>query len=301
MPTKPFERLLYRDLRKAEAKEIIEIASPLLQEVINYATNAFQRCQESVVGEAADEPLPVFDSYYHVIEMTDGIEVLVSQSCAVPAIPLLRSSFEALLTIEYILKDDCKNRAFAWLVCNAHNRIKQYEMLDTSHQRGKEFLAALKEEGIDNLDSQSPPDIAKAVQNLQSLLNNPNYKIAEGEYQKLKRTGKRRVDWYRLFNGPSNLRELAKHLNRWSEYDMLYRYWSNIVHVSDLSHFLTKTETGSPAFKVLRNHEDLGQVAKMACTFTIDATRLMLNKYRSGEAASFKRWYISEIRDRYLR
>ena len=301
MPTKQFEPLLNRDLRKVEAKEIIEIASPLLQEEINYATNAFQRCQEATKGAAPDEPLPVLVSYYHVIGMTDGIEVLVSQSCAVPSIPLLRSSFEALLTIEYILKEDCKRRAFAWLVCYVHTRLNLYEMMDTSHQRGKEFLAALAKDGLDKyMNFQSPPNITKAIQNLQSLLGNPNYEIGEDEYQRIKSIRKRPINWYNLFSGPSNLRELSKYLNRWSEYDFLYRYWSNIVHVGDLSHFLTRTKTGSSAFRSIRNHEELAQVAKFAASFILDATRLMLNKYRSGEATSFRRWYISEIRDRYL-
>jgi len=56
MPTKQFEPLLYRELRKVEAKEVIEIASPLLQEEVNYATNAFQRCQASSTS-AKDEDL----------------------------------------------------------------------------------------------------------------------------------------------------------------------------------------------------------------------------------------------------
>lgn len=301
MPTKQFEPMLNRDLRKVEAKEIIEIASPLLQEEINYATNAFQRCQEATKGAAPDEPLPVLVSYYHVIGMTDGIEVLVSQSCAVPSIPLLRSSFEALLTMEYILKEDCRRRAFAWLVCYVHTRLNLYEMMDTSHQRGKEFLAALAKDGLDKyMNFQSPPNITKAIQNLQSLLGNPNYKIAEDEYQRIKNIRKRPINWYSLFNGPSSLRELSMYLNRWSEYDFLYRYWSNIVHVGDLSHFLTRTKAGSSAFKSIRNHEELAQVAKFAASFILDATRLMLNKYRSGEATSLRRWYISEIRDRYL-
>ena len=40
------------------------------------------------------------------MEMTDGIEVLISQACVVPAIPLLRSSFEALISMEYILEKE---------------------------------------------------------------------------------------------------------------------------------------------------------------------------------------------------
>jgi len=301
MPTKPFEPLLYRELRKVDAKEIIDIASPLLQEEINYATNAFQRCQESAVGAAADEPLPVFASYHHVIGMTDGIEVLISQSCAVPAIPLLRSSFEALLTIEYILKEDCRRRAFAWLVCYFHDRLNRYEMLDASYQKGKDFLTALKTEGLGRYFNFPPElNISHAIQNLKSLLNKPNYQVAENEYQKIKNTRKRGFNWYSLFGGPSNLRDLAGYLNRLASYDMLYRYWSSVVHAGDLSNFLAKTEKDSPALNVLRHPQELKQVTSFTSTLIIDATRLMIGKFRSGETSSFVRWYVSEIRESYL-
>ncbi|MBN1160947.1 MAG: hypothetical protein JXA17_03255 [Dehalococcoidales bacterium] len=300
MPTKPFEKLLYRELRKVEAKKIIDIASPLLSEEINYATWIFMRCQDSMKGTAPDEALPILVSYYHVIEMTDGIEVLFSQSCAVPAIPLLRSAFEALLTIEYILKENSQRRAFSWLVCYTHNRIKLYELFDISTQKGREFKAALTSSGLDKYtDFQAIPNIKKSIENLKSLLGSPGYKIAEDEYQEYK-TRKKTINWYNLFNGPNDLRSLSKYLNRLPEYDLLYRGWSNIAHAVDLSHFLSRTKSGSPSFRPLRNHEELAQVAKMASIFIIDATKQMINKYRHGENKNFGTWYLKEVRQSYL-
>jgi len=301
MPTKQFEPLLHRDLRKVEAKEIIEIASPLLQEEINYATNVFQRCQDSAVNVAADEHLPVFASYYHVIGMTDGIEVLISQSCAVPAIPLLRSSFEALLTIEYILEGDYQRRAFAWLVCYVHNRLSQYEMLDPSHQKGKEFLVTFAADSVSkHMKLPSFPNLSQVIQNLKSLLNNPNYQFADYEYQRIKSIRKRKPNWYSLFDGPGNLRDLAKHLNWGAQYDILYRSWSSIAHADDLSQFITQTKRGSPAFHPIRNHEELKLFSVIASSFILHATMKMIGKFRSGENASLGRWYQEETRQRHL-
>jgi len=301
MPTKQFEPLLYRELRKVGAKEVIEIASPLLQEEVNYATNAFQRCQASSTG-AKDEDLPLLVSYLHVIEMTDGIEVLVAQSCPIPAIPLLRSSFEALLTIDYILEADYQRRAFTWLVCYVHKRLSQYEMLDHSHPKGKEFLAILAADEVSKyMKLPSFPNLAQAIQNLESLLiNNPNYQIADSEYQSLKSRRKRKPNWYSLFGGPPNLRELARHLSRGAQYDILYRSWSHITHAVDLSRFLTHTNKGSPAFRPLRNPEELKLVSEIASTFILQATKKMLGKFRAGEMASFGRWYAREAQKRHL-
>jgi hypothetical protein len=301
VPTKPFEPLLYRELRKVEIKELIGVISPLLQEEVNYATSAFQRCQESMKGSLPDEPLPTLESFYHVIEMTDGIDALLSQSCVIPTIPLLRSSFEALLAIEYILKEDCQRRAFSWLVCYVHNKIKLYELFDTSTQKGKDFKVTLASDGLDKFANfETIPNIYKSIENLESLLVSPNYVIAEEEYQKLKKTKKGALNWYTLFSGPKNIRELSRYSNHLSEYDLLYRGWSNVIHAGDLTHFLTKTNNNLPGFKTIRNHEDLGQVAKFASTFLIDATKLMINKYRHGENQSFGAWYMREIRKPYL-
>ena len=100
MTTEPLKTLLDRELSKADAKEVISIASPLLQELVNYSTNAFARCATSTTGKE-NEDLATLLLYLHIIEMIDGVEVLLSQSCAIPAIPLVRSSFEALIRDNY--------------------------------------------------------------------------------------------------------------------------------------------------------------------------------------------------------
>ena len=301
MPTKPFQPLLYRELAKTSAREIIDIASPLLQEIVNYATNAFQRCQTSSTGKP-DEDLPVLFSYLHVIEMTDGIEVLISQSCPIPAIPLLRSSFEALLTIDYILEAEYQQRSFAWLVEYVHTRLKAYEMLDTSLKSGQAFLATLSTDEIGDYMKLPPmPDLPRAIENLESLLSEPNYQTAEYEYQRLKRKNKKRKpEWYSLFGGPPNLRALSRHLDHGAIYDFLYRHWSNITHAGDLSRFLTRNSKGSSAFKSLRNPEDIKQVSNYAASLILHTTKKMLGKFRPGEERNFGKWYIQEIRGRFL-
>jgi len=300
MPTKPFEPLLYRELAKVAAKEIIDIASPLLQELVNYATNAFQRCQMSST-DAEDEDLPVLVSYLHVIEMTDGIEVLISQSCSNPAVPLLRSSFEALLAIRYILEADYQQRSLSWIVGYVHSRIEGYETLDASSPRGRDFLTALStDETRQYLALPSMPELEDAIPNLQSMLRKPKYQPIEAEYERLRQKRKRPPMWYNLFGGPPNLRELARTVERGAQYDVLYRQWSTITHATDVSHYLTRTANGTPAFKPLRNAEELRTISAFAASFILNATRKALSKFRPGEEASLKSWYLREIGDRYL-
>lgn len=300
MPTKPFEKLLYREMRKVEATEIIKIASPLLQEEVNYATNAFERCQVAAGKLEPDEPVPVLNAYHQIIGIVDSIEVLLSQSCPIPSIPLLRVAYEGLLTLGYILKEDSRRRAFAWLVCYFHDRIKRYKMFDSNRQQGKEFIAALKDEELDQFFDLPPyQDVDHAILNLESLLKKKNYKEVEEEFTKTQKI-KRRFNWYSLYDGPNNLLELARYLKRLASYSMLYRQWSSFVHCGDLSYFLQPTDDNSPALNVIRNPKEIQLVCTFASTFIIDATRLMLQKYRAGEMKSFTNWYLTEVQNRYL-
>jgi hypothetical protein len=301
MPTKPFEPLLYRDLRKVEAKKVIEIASPLLQELVNHATNAFQRCQVETAKGVADEHLPVLSSYYHTIEMADGIEVLISQSCTIPAILLLRSSFEAILTIDYILEKDYRKRAFAWLVCYVRDRLHKYKMLDISTQEGKEFQIVFNNDLVrEQIELPPLPKLGNNIRNLESLLEKPDYQFADIEYKRMKKIIHGKPNWYSLYDGPRSFQKLAAHLKRGAIYEMLYRHWASISHASDLSHFLAKKNNGTPALNPIRNHEELIMVTGLACTFILEATRLALSKFRPGEMNSLRRWYITEVSKPYL-
>ena len=139
MPTEPLKTVLDRDLSRVAVKQSLPIVSPLLQELVNYSTHALIRCATSATGaRKRDEDIAVLVLYRHIIEMTDGIEVLLSQGCSVPAIPLLRSSFEALLSLQYILESESEygQRSLAWLVGYVHERVDTYEHLDPETNKG---------------------------------------------------------------------------------------------------------------------------------------------------------------------
>ncbi len=301
MPTEPVEALLYRDLSRVAAHELINIASPLLQELVNYATNVFMRCQDSARGNE-NEDLAVLMLYLHMIEMADGVEVLLAQSCATPAEPLIRSLFEALLSITYILETDADyvQRSLTWLVGYSHNRISYYELLDPSTNRGQRFQQARAADLIaQRIQLPDQAQVQAAIRNLQHFLARPQFQTIEAEYQRLRRQ-RQYPQWYELFNGPRNLRALAIHLSRAATYDLLYGPLSSVAHAHDLSRFLGRTAEGAATFKRLRSdHENLRHVTVLAATFILEATRRILTKFRPSE--DLAPWYIREVRERFLR
>ena len=125
LPEKPNLKVLDRDFSRAGALEVIEMACPILREVVNHATNVYLRCQHapfSDLGEVDEDAAP-FSLYHMVMEMTDGLEELLSQSCVVPAMPVLRASFEAGLGLDYVLQKDAKVRSLCWMYVYAEKKL----------------------------------------------------------------------------------------------------------------------------------------------------------------------------------
>jgi Family of unknown function (DUF5677) len=295
MPTEAHKPLLDRDLIAVGHRQLVELIAPVLQEAINYSTWAWRRCESA--GDYNNDlhglvPLMLFR---HVMEMTDGVEVLVSNSCSVPVVPVLRSAFEACLSLEFIVTTDTERRSLSWLCCYAHQRLEYYESLDPSTQRGRDFASTRATERAGS--SQPHPDVPIVIANLMALIQKSNLAAVEAEYQATKAKRKRVLNWYSLFDGPSNLRVLASRLGRQTEYDLLYRNWSRISHGNDLDSYISKSSSGHQGFRSLRYPRDLPQLGALALEFLTRSIFLTLGRYRAGEP-NVDRWYLTEIRDR---
>jgi hypothetical protein len=294
MATKPLQTVLYRELSRVEAKELIDSAASLLEELVNWGTNALVRCAASAF-QGVDEDLAILALYRHIIEMTDGIEVLISQACPIPAIPPLRSSFEALLSLEYILETEQHyvRRSLSWLVGYIHQRLDSYERLDPSTAKGAQFARSFEKDQFAFDISWLPPAEVQAAQaNLRSLLEKPHLRPVEAEFNK-----HRKPNWYQLFGGPKHLYALAEHLNKGAQYEFLYRPWSRTAHAQDLLPFLDRTANGKQTIGKLRDPGKIREVSSFASSFMLYATRLVLVKLRPGE--DWSRWYMREVQARY--
>lgn len=268
-----------------------------MQELVNYGTNAFKRCETSAAGNENDD-LAVLMLYLHIIEMADGVEVLISQSCPVPAEPLVRSIFEAMLSIEYILEANYVQRSLSWLAMYVHNRVDSYESLDLSSPRGQLFQKALDDDkSAKNVTLPTQVKVQAAIANLQHLLARPQFQSIEAEIRLQNKLLKRKPQWYQLFGGPKNLRELARHLKREAQYVAFYGHWSSISHAHDVSRFIGKTPDGGGRLKILRDPSGIHGITLNAATMVLNATRLVLGKFRPEE--NIASWYKREIHERF--
>jgi len=296
MPTKPLESILWREFSKKEMKEVISIASPLLIEVVNYGTNLLARCHDSSKAEP-DVDIALISLYHHMLEMTDGIQVLISQGCCFPAIPLVRSSFEALVSIKYILQteEDYKKRSLSWNWGYLNNRIELFGRLLSSEEKGRKFQVALKKERgkekKDNIEKEAQAEIDQ----INYFLRRDLYKEVIEEATKTKKK-----KWHNLFIGPSSLEDMAEKVDKLSEYLTLYCLWSEISHAKDFRS-LTKTSGGITALERIRktDQSDLAGVSSFAIKFMKEASELVLGKFKQGELIT--EWYAKEIQQGFER
>lgn len=296
MPTEPRQDVLYRELSQLQAKEQTVAISPLIQEVVNFATGAFVRCM-SYSKAAENVDLAPFALHRHVMEMTDAVEVLLANACPVAAIPLLRSSFEAVLYLEFIVEDPevYERRSLTWLASYVRKRLASYESLLGSSPRGQDFLESIERDKTIR-EFPLPPQsmVEPAVQNLRHLLARVQFTEIMAEFA----SAGGFPNWYSLFDGPSNLRELARHLHLHAQYDVLYRQWSLATHAQDFSPFIATGPDGEKGIRGLRDVAPTKEVATFAVVFLLNATRLLIGRFHPGEP--WGNWYMREVRDRFM-
>jgi hypothetical protein len=301
MPTQPYEPLLNRNMGEL-LKPVKEALSPVLKEAINYATHFYQRIQTSRECEN-DETFPIIALYLHIIQMTDSVEVLISNGCAEPANLLLRSSFEAKLAIDYMLEKNTKQRAISWMTKNIIDLIEELEKINPSDSNWQELKTVVEQTGLGTIpDSKGIPNLSDQILKHKNDLKKPDYAEAYTEYLALIKKDKRRKhpEWYSFFDGPKNLKELASYLNQSEVYLTLYSSWSRISHASDARHLTLPLEDGTSILGPIRNPLNSIIIGTTALSTLLEITKSLTEKYRSYESSKFFKWYKKEIYQQHV-
>lgn len=293
MPTDPSKPLFDPDVSKKSAEKQIDAAVALIAEVRNHGHYLFDRCADRPAG--GDENLVILFMFYHLIEMVDAVGVLVAESALAPAQLTVRAAFEALLALDFILRDDTVRRAHAYLVCDIMERLDFYSSLDPATETGKELRAAMAADpDCAHMSLASPRP--EAAESLRTTLTYPMYKEAFEEFERLRKGGRRYPSWHELWGGPRSIRQLAKALGRQGSYEILYGGWSATGHATDVIRRNLVESNGGPGVRPIRNPALISSVVNMAVNFYLDAARLVLRKYRPAEGRQYSEWYVSEVR-----
>lgn len=296
MGTDEFKTLLDREFSKTMVKPITEITTPLLCELVNAGLMAFKRCEVEAADKGKEnEDVAALILFRQIIEMADGIEVLVAHSCGTSSIPALHSQFEASIALSYLLSEDEKygERSLSWLVTNIHAGIKERGTLEPGRPAGQQYEKLYEEEFGRPATGTPSPLIAAEIEAMEAGLQGSQFAPIEMEYQRTRNSMKRTPPWYSLFHGPANLADLAETTGNGALYRLLYGNWSVLGHANDLRRFLS-SENGRPVFDAVRRPDELQQVAQISAVLLLRAIRQVIHKFRDGE--NLEIWYLREVK-----
>lgn len=245
-------------------------------------------------------------SYFGLLEMLDGVRVLIAEAAPVPARPILRTIFEQLLTLRWLT--DTERRTRAYLFVNVVRDRAFFDRCDPSSAAGRAFRKLLQS---DPLAAGAPlPNSAQAasrvnasrVKRRDQLLADPRCDEVHREYDALKKATKRRPEWYELFAGPRNIEQLAQRLGQTSHYEFVYRWLSRTSHAEDalLARIAAvKPQTPQRATLHLRPLRDADQifiVVEHVANMAVQANWAVLDHFRPGEQQSSRHAYFRDIR-----
>ena len=185
----PLQGLLDRDAIKKEAGDLIKIIDLLLTEEVNRATQLVWQVQEATAKESGTTPRDDVNIattlFLHIVEVTDGIHMLLKEVCTDAAAPLLRSLFEGMLNLRFIVNNiDDKDVVTAWYVNSLRQRRKYMD-------------------GFSSDDEKVTEEVSNEVERLNKRLNEDYKEITA-------KIGKQ--NWYAPYGGGGNLKELAEKL-----------------------------------------------------------------------------------------
>lgn len=269
----------------------------LIEEFVNFGSHIMN--WDTHPTTKGEENIPPTMLFRHLLDLIDSISILVKQGCGDTSKLLIRGALEAVFALEYLFQKDTNQRAMAFLVMEIVREIKILKKLDPSTHEGTELNKIFEnEKTLTGRNLNSGYDLKLEVMQKENLFNLPQFQPAYLEYQKLKAKEKNPA-WYRLFNGPKNIRDLAKHLKKESYYEPLYRKWSGSVHGTDI--YLAKINHNNEAgvdIMQLRFVKDVEEVVQYSLSLSLHAFNLFVNNripQRKGELAN---WYMT-IRDQY--
>jgi len=302
MPTRAPEGLFSPDHYKVQVRPILDLALPLLTEVLAYGLALFGRCSTRPDGN--DENLAILMTYRHLLEMLDSVIIQVTECAPSPAGLQLRSMFDALLTVQFITEDKSKSvqRAYALLYEVQIQRRRFYRSQKSNTEEGRRLREFIADDSFaTQWKPYDEPDLDDYIREVEEMLEMPIFKATAAEYRRLKKEKSRKPNWYSLYGGPQHVSELAKVLKRGAAYEMLYKEWSERSHSIDaIDRFLTHNTNGA-AVRALRDPTEITANIDFAICFSVDAARFLIDYYRPAERSAFDKWVREEIMPNWKR
>ncbi|MFA7117053.1 MAG: DUF5677 domain-containing protein [Bacteroidales bacterium] len=300
--TKPINDILPKEIENG-MEDILLNFSLLIDEFVHFGTHVLKWMVQ--VPGGSDEQMPLILFFRDLLEKADSISILVKNSSIDPSKQILRSLFETHMYIDYLTEKYQDERAMAFLVWDAKRKIQLLQNYNFGTQKNKQLRNSLEKDKsiMDNDLLENLPEVKSNLKKLQDLLKQDEYLRASKEYDKVKKN-EGNPNWYRLFNGPRNIQQLANHIKLSFLYETLYRNWSGSVHGTDIvqgkiTPSISDTLDGDKVkadIIQIRLPKDAQQVTAYTLILLVKTFRIIVNYKVPNKQDDLKKWYLT-VRD----
>ena len=301
VPDKPHEKIYGREDAEAFVKAHFREQINMLQDMVHYGTNLVPRCFSSSNKEIQDTIICA-GLLKHVVGMLDGITVLLRQGAVFPSELLLRSLFEGRLAIQWMLAKDTRTRALQYHVWHQREQLTWTRVAIKGTDESKILDNAFKSD----MKGQFAPmwvereKMAREQEKkIMALLNCPDLKPVNDEFDQLRKGKKHDVNWYTAFNGPKSIKKMCDELNLPGDYNIFYSSASGVAHATTLLDMVTP-KGDDIIFEQIRSLEGMHQIISYTVSQTITTYQMLLGHYRFSELEAFFRKYLRDWRKPYM-
>ena len=260
----------------------------LLIDFVNYGSSLIARAYDSSKRDI-DDVMIIAVLLKHIVQMLDGVQVLISAGNTHVATLQARSAFEAYLNMLWIMKGDSKRKARFYYVFELRKQRKWALRATPNTQEREKFMELYKEyDFVKAINWDELAAIAKAnLSAINSTLSKPALKPINDMAEKTNY-----LDWYKAL-GVQSIKILAKEVNELPIYDLYYGKFSDVMHASSYRDQI-KVMSGRIELQPIRYLTDAQTVILMSCHVATKGYRAIIERYRPGELPNFKQKYITD-------
>lgn len=298
MPTKPNENIIPNIEQNPELTRTLTRLSFILDEVLNFGTNLFSWFFEN--QPRGDHHYAAFALYRRSLELLDTISILIKTSRILPSKIILRSLFETMMYLEYMIKENFEDRGRDYILCLKYKELRILKQHLPGESSYKEYIAMWKKDKIANkMPLPRIPNLKEKIAIKENLINSAYYSSSNDSYLALRKEGKSgEIWWFNLHDGPRNLRELANKLNRAFQYEELYRDWAGYVHGTGILdgqvHVAGKSKIEIIQLRLPKWAE---YMTMDAISYELEIMKIMVLLYAQKREMEYKNWFHRELKN----
>ncbi|MGD9679112.1 MAG: DUF5677 domain-containing protein [Vulcanibacillus sp.] len=279
-----------------EVRKRLEIFSDSLYKLANVGTHIIN---EIMKKNLENQDISIIMHLRNHIDIIDGISDLIKISSVDNAERLNRMLFESYLYLNYILEKDVERRGKSYYFYYLLEQLKWYNKLKDKTPENISLKEMLKRDKyLNNSRLPTISSIDNEIAIVELNIHNPIFNEVKYEYDT--KPKKNRKQWYSLFGGPKNIKELADRLKLPATYEINYRFGSSKVHSQDALRDISYDDERA-LIKQLRAPASANITTLNCFNYTIDTYIQIIKYFKLDENmikqyhASIKKYWVEDL------